>query len=75
MKSEHLAEAKRKWRSRSLPTIINYKDAITFNNKNEGNNAEGNKNKGYKILSASAISYSLGATAPPHLALMASAVG
>ena len=32
MKSEHLAEAKRKWRSRSLPTIINYKDTITFNN-------------------------------------------
>ena len=34
MKSEHLAEAKRKWRSRSLPTIINYKDTITFNNNN-----------------------------------------
>ena len=32
MKSEHLAEAKRKGRSRGLPTIINYKDTITFNN-------------------------------------------
>ena len=28
MKSEHLAEAKRKGRSRGLPTIINYKDTI-----------------------------------------------
>ena len=34
MKSEHLAEAKRKGRSRGLPTIINYKDTTTFNNNN-----------------------------------------
>ena len=32
MKSEHLTEAKRKGRSRGLPTIINYKDTTTFNN-------------------------------------------
>ena len=34
MKSEHLTEAKRKGRSRGLPTIINYKDTTTFNNNN-----------------------------------------
>ena len=34
MKSEHLAEAKRKGRSCPLLTIINYNDTITFNNNN-----------------------------------------
>ena len=34
MKSEHLAEAKRKARSRALPTIIYYKETTTFNNNN-----------------------------------------
>ena len=34
MKSEHLAEAKRKGRSCPLLTIINYNDTTTFNNNN-----------------------------------------
>ena len=34
MKSEHLAEAKRKTRSWPLLTIINYNDTTTFNNNN-----------------------------------------
>ena len=34
MKSEHLTEAKRNLRSWTLPTIINYKDTITFNSNN-----------------------------------------
>ena len=46
MKSEHLAEAKRKGRSRGLPTIINYKDTTTFNNNNDNNeNDNDNDNK------------------------------
>ena len=44
MKSEHLAEAKRKARSRGLPTIIKYKDTTTFNNDDDNNNDDDEDN-------------------------------